>query len=166
MENSGQNLDKSIVKPNKGVHFLLFFSYSLFLFSVILGLIFDVFVPSNFFGNIIFSYVGITMILIGSAFIYWAQRTSGNYNEEKGILDNRTFFYRGPYKILRNPTYFGVFIMAMGLAFVVNSVFSVIFTVMAYIIIKLFFIKKEEAILERKHGKVYLEYKNRVKDWL
>jgi len=166
MEENNQNLDEIIGRPHKGVHFLLFLSYSIFLFAVVLGVIFDIIIPSNFFSNILFKNIGIIMIFVGSVFVYWAQSTSGNYQEEKAILKNKTFFDRGPYQYHRQPTHLGLFAMTLGLAFIINSVFSVIFTFFAYIITKFFFIKKEEKILEKKYGDVYLEYKKKVKNWI
>ncbi|HAE36420.1 MAG: hypothetical protein UR85_C0002G0044 [Candidatus Nomurabacteria bacterium GW2011_GWF2_35_66] len=151
---------------SSSVHQLLFLSYSVFLFSVILGVIMDIIFPFRIFSNIIFQYIGILMIILGSVIAYWAQSTSGNYKEEKAKLKNKTYFDRGPYKYLRSPTHFGLFIMTLGLALMINSLFSIIFTVLAQIITKIFFVRKQEKILEDKYGEVYVNYKKKVKNWL
>jgi len=49
---------------------------------------------------------------------------------------------------------------------VINSLFGVILTILAHVVTKVFFLKKEEVILERKYGEVYTEYKKKVKNWL
>jgi protein-S-isoprenylcysteine O-methyltransferase Ste14 len=45
----------------------------------------------------------------------------------------------------------------------VNSFFVVLFALIAFFVSRLFFIKKEEQLLEKKYGAPYLEYKKTVK---
>lgn len=146
-----------------GVHFLLSHSYLVFLASVILGVVFDIIIPSDIFKGDYYQQVGLICIFLGSIIIFWAQRTSGSY-KDSSLSDS--FFYRGPYKFSRHPTHFGLFIMTLGLAFIINSLFSVIFTIVAHFLTKFFFVKKQEEILERKYGETYLKYKRRVKNWI
>lgn len=148
------------------IHQILLHSYSVFLFAVILGVLFDIVFHFNLFSNKIFQYIGILFIVIGSLVVYWAQYTSANYNEEKALLKNKSYFNRGPYKYLRTPTHSGLFIMTLGLAILINSLFSVVFTILAHIITKIFFVRKQEKILENKYGDVYGDYKKKVKNWL
>lgn len=163
MEEIVNNKDNNIEKDSYGVHFLLSHSYLMFLLSVIFGVIFDIIIPRDIFSGNYYQNIGAIIILLGSIIIFWAQRTSGNYKDSS---QDDSFFFRGPYKISRHPTYFGLFIMALGLAFIINSLFSVIFTIIAYFLIRIFFIKKEEEILEKKYGEIYTKYKERVKNWL
>jgi protein-S-isoprenylcysteine O-methyltransferase Ste14 len=148
------------------VHFILVHSYLIFLFAVVLGVLFDVFLNGNIFSGVMYQYVGLLMLIAGSLIIYWAQSTSANY--KKRIKKNETMlhFEFGPYKYFRSPTHFGLFVMTLGLALIINSLFSVIFTVLAYTITKLFFLKKEEKLLEEKYGETYTNYKKKVKNWV
>jgi protein-S-isoprenylcysteine O-methyltransferase Ste14 len=148
------------------VHSVLAYSYLVFLFSVILGVIFDIFIKNKIFSDIIYQQIGFFMLVISSIIIYWAQSTSSNYAKNINKDKTRSQFEYGPYRYLRSPTHFGLFIMTLGLSLIINSLFSVLFTLIAYIISKFFFLKKEEEILEDKYGEVYTEYKEKVKNWI
>jgi protein-S-isoprenylcysteine O-methyltransferase Ste14 len=151
---------------NGTVHFVLIHSYLIFLFAVILGVFFDTFLQKKIFSHAIYANIGLLMLVISSIIIYWAQTTSANYKERKKRKESDSLFEHGPYRYLRSPTHFGLFIMTLGLALIINSLFSVIFTIIAYLISKLFFLRKEEKILEDKYGESYLEYKKKTKNWI
>ena len=106
------------------------------------------------------------MLFVGPIIIYWAQATSSNYKKRIIKDETRSPFGLGPYRFLRSPTHFGLFILTFGFGLVINSLYSVIFTIIAYFITKLFFLKKEEKILEKKYGQVYIDYKKKVKNWI
>lgn len=167
MENN-ELKDNNINLYGKGaVHFVLVHSYLIFLISIILGVLFDIFfVKEKIFSDGIYQYVGLIMLVIGAIIIYWAQKTSSNY-KEKNIKNNfNSLFESGPYRYLRSPTHFGLFIMTLGFSLIINSLFGVIFTLIAYGITKFIFLKKEERLLEIKYGQEYLEYKKKVKNWI
>jgi protein-S-isoprenylcysteine O-methyltransferase Ste14 len=147
------------------VHLILSHSYTVFLMAVVLGLILDVFIPFNIFNNYIYQYGGIILIILGSFLIYWAQSSSNHTKEDEKAGKPRNF-EAGPYKYSRNPTHIGLSIMTIGLAFLLNSVFSIILTVIASLVTKNIFLKKEEAVLEQKYGQPYLDYKKKVNTWV
>jgi protein-S-isoprenylcysteine O-methyltransferase Ste14 len=106
------------------------------------------------------------MILLGSMLIYWAQSTSSstkNEMEKEGVVRD---FARGPYKYSRNPTHIGLAIMTLGLGLLINSLFSVVLTVIASLITKFIFVKEEELLLEKKYGQTYCDYKKKVNTWV
>lgn len=148
------------------VHFILLHSYFIFLFAVILGVLFDFTLKEKIFSNPIYQYAGFFMLIISSIIIYWAQESSSNYKEKIKKNNSRSHFEYGPYKYLRSPTHFGLFIMTLGFGLIINSLFSVIFTFVAYAISKFFFLKREEKILEGKYGQIYTDYKKKVKNWI
>jgi protein-S-isoprenylcysteine O-methyltransferase Ste14 len=155
-------------KPSEDgmVHFILSHSYTVFLFAVVLGVVFDVFLPFNIFSENKYQYLGMAMIFLGSILIYWAQSTSSSTKKALEKDGEQRNFACGPYKYSRNPTHIGLSVMTLGLAFVINSLFSVIFVVIASLITKLVFVKKEEMILEKKYGEAYCEYKKKVNTWI
>jgi protein-S-isoprenylcysteine O-methyltransferase Ste14 len=148
------------------IHFILLHSYLIFLLAVILGVFFDTFYNIRIFSHDIYQYIGLLLLIISSIIIYWAQSTSSNYKQREKKNESDSYFEYGPYKYLRSPTHFGLFIMALGLALIINSLFSVIFTIIAYLITKFFFLKKEEELLAKKYGVTYIEYKKKVKNWI
>lgn len=148
------------------VHFVLLNSYFIFLFAVILGAFLDPLIKNKIFSNSIYQNIGFLMLIIGSMIIYWAQKTSSNYKQREIKDESRSYFEHGPYRYMRNPTHFGLFIMTLGFSLIINSLFGFVLTIIAYIITKFFFLKKEEKLLEAKYGQVYIDYKKKVKNWI
>ncbi len=147
------------------VHLVLSHSYTVFMIAVVVGVILDVFVPVNLFSGPL-QYAGIIMILCGSGLIYWSQSSSNSIKPKTEAEATVRDFENGPYKYSRNPTHIGLSIMTFGLAFVLNSLSSVILVIIASYITKRIFLRKEEHLLEETYGKPYFEYKKKVKSWL
>lgn len=160
--------NKTKERPLGIIHVLLSQDYAIFFFAVILGIIFDRIFPTDLFNGTLYQNIGLFLIIIGSIIVYWSQKTTGGQknNPNKTTSRDINFFYRGPYKYTRNPTNFGLTILVLGLGFVINSSFSVIFIVITYFISRFIFIKKQDLILEEKYGDTWKEYKKKVKDWV
>jgi len=56
--------------------------------------------------------------------------------------------------------------MTLGFSLIIDSFFGIVLTIIAYVITKIFFLKKEESLLEKKYGEVYGDYKKKVKNWI
>ncbi|MCX6754546.1 MAG: hypothetical protein NTU81_01825 [Candidatus Nomurabacteria bacterium] len=147
-------------------HYILANSYFMFLPAIILGVYFDTFLNKKIFAEGFHQSFGFILLMVGSVIIYWAQSVSSNYKTRIHKKEGSSDFEFGPYKYLRSPTHFGIGIMILGFSFIINSLFSVIFTIIAYTISKFFFLKKEELLLEKKYGEIYREYKKKVKNWI
>lgn len=119
------NKEKS---DNGEIHFITSHSYIVFLFAVGAGIFLDLLIPLDIFSGIIYQYVGLGMIILGSVIAYWTHKASDIIKK----IDNGFDFQRGPYKHIRNPGYFGVFIMTLGLAFLINSPLSIVFVILAH----------------------------------
>ena len=69
----------------------------------------------------------------------------------------------GPYRYVRNPMVTGLFIFLFGTGFYLSSVSMVLIFTPLFIILNILELKLiEEPELERRLGKEYIEYKNRV----
>jgi protein-S-isoprenylcysteine O-methyltransferase Ste14 len=148
------------------VHFILLHSYVMFLIAVVLGLTCDVFITYKIFSPV-YQNVGAFMIIAGSALIYWAQETSSTTRKKTiNKVMEASDFERGPYRYSRNPTHIGLTVMTLGLAFVVNSFFTIIFVIIASFIAKFIFLRKEESVLEKRYGAPYTHYKEKVSTWV
>ncbi|HLP86392.1 MAG TPA: isoprenylcysteine carboxylmethyltransferase family protein [Candidatus Paceibacterota bacterium] len=148
------------------IHFILGHGYFVFLIVIILGIISDFFLKMKIFSNDVYQYVGAFLLVTSSVITYWAQKTSSNYKQKIQKDSNISLFEQGPYKYIRHPTYLSLFLMTIGLCLIINSFSSIIFAVIAYLIIRIFFLRKEEKILENKYGETYSEYKKKVKNWI
>lgn len=164
MKESNSNQELKRASNNGKIHFVLSHSYLVYFLAVVLGVIFDLIFPLRIFMNTNYNYVGLTLIVFGSLVIYWAQSTSAHVRKIKNEQGEHPGFNYGPYKYLRSPTHFGLFVMTLGLAILIQSPFSVIFAFIALIITKLFFLRKEEQFLSQKYGEAYISYKKRTKN--
>lgn len=72
----------------------------------------------------------------------------------------------GVFSASRNPMYSGMMLALIGLALILNGMLAWLVIVAFFAVIRLFFIKNEEALMEETFGKDYVEYKNAVRRWL
>jgi len=146
------------------IHFILSHSYIVYLFAVIFGVVFDLIFPLEIFINGGYKYTGLWLIILGSLVVYWAQSTSVRIRKTKTQKGEHPDFHYGPYKYLRSPTHFGLFIMILGLAVIIESPFSILFAFFAQIIIKVFFLRKKEKLLKEKYREAYIKHKGNTKN--
>ena len=163
------NLEQEkIDNHHRKINLILLNSYLMFFLAVIFGAFLDSLLKYKMFTGILYQNIGFVMLMVGSIFIYWAQCTSSisrHKISEKNLVPY-LYFKFGPYKYLRNPTHLGLFVTTLGFSLIINSLFGVILNVIAYFIVRLFLIKKEEKLLEIKYGQEYVDHKKNVKNWI
>jgi protein-S-isoprenylcysteine O-methyltransferase Ste14 len=113
------------------------------------------------------AWVGGAIFALGFVLAIWAIATirmAGTRVETNkpttAIVEN------GPYRFTRNPIYLGMLLGQTGLAIGFNSLWILATLVPFYFVIRYGVVMREEAYLERKFSKVYLDYKSRVRRWL
>ena len=146
-------------KRSRAVHRVLADSYMVYLFALIFGLFLSATWPLKIFTDGFLLNTSATVLLLSSLLILWAQKSSRKFNKENVTVES---FKKGPYRFTRNPTNVGLFLSVISFGIIVNSIFVIFLTLGAFAISRLFFIKEEEKILERKYGRPYLEYKKLV----
>ena len=72
----------------------------------------------------------------------------------------------GPYALSRNPIYVSFNVVYVGLAFVVNTVWPIIFLPVGIALLYYGVIARDERYLEREFGDGYRHYKARVRRWI
>jgi protein-S-isoprenylcysteine O-methyltransferase Ste14 len=72
----------------------------------------------------------------------------------------------GIYSLTRNPMYFGLLMLYLGLAISKGNWWTLMLTPLLILIVQVFIIKREEAYLERAFGQDYCDYKKRVRRWI
>ncbi|WP_288903489.1 isoprenylcysteine carboxylmethyltransferase family protein [uncultured Sneathiella sp.] len=77
-----------------------------------------------------------------------------------------TIISDGAYKYSRNPIYLAMAALYAGIAIAAGSWLAVILLPFCLVVIRYYVIAREEAYLEDKFGKEYLDYKARVRRWL
>ena len=154
-ENNGK-----VVHPQHKVHSVLAHSYIVYFFILIVGVVLDLSFKDKIFNTAIMMPTGFLMLILASMIIIWSQHTSRKLDQEEITKES---FCKGPYCYTRTPTHWGLFLLILGFGFILNAIFVIVLTIISFIITKLFFLKKQEEILEDKYGEPYLEYKKIVK---
>jgi protein-S-isoprenylcysteine O-methyltransferase Ste14 len=142
------------------VHRILAHSYMVYLIALFFGLIFSAIWPFPIFNSEILAVISAIFLFLSSLLIFWAQKSSREFTKENLTKES---FMKGPYRFTRNPTNIGLFFSMICFSIIVNSIFSVLFTFVAFLLSLLIFLKKEEDFLANKYGIPYLEYKKIVK---
>lgn len=156
-ENKGK-IEENNPHKNK-VHKILAHSYLFLFVSFIFGLFVDSIFPLKF-SSASHPIFGFILIILGTLIVFWAQRASIRLSKEN--MSKETFL-RGPYRFSRSPTHLGIFLMMFGFGITTDSFFIIFFSIISILVAKLFFLKKQERILEEKYGEPYKEYKKQVK---
>ncbi len=143
------------------VHNFLAYSYFIYLFVLILGVILDMFLPIKMFHDSVMLLIGFVLIIFATVLIFWAQKSSVDLLAKDSV--DKSHFCRGPYCYTRTPTHFGLFFAVLGFGFILNSFFVILLTIVSFLFTKITFVKKQEQELEKKFGEAYREYKKIVK---
>ncbi len=72
----------------------------------------------------------------------------------------------GPYRYSRNPIYVGMFVIVVGAAIGLDSLWQFAALVALYAMLRWGVVAREEAYLTRKFGTTYQDYARRVRRWL
>ncbi len=104
--------------------------------------------------------IALACFVVGSILMAWAQYTSSHHTKE-WAKSTSLYFYRGPYRFMRNPTHLGIVLLVTGYTLVSGSLVFFGITIIGYTISNIFF-QKYEAILDRTYGKEYQNYKAKV----
>ncbi len=72
----------------------------------------------------------------------------------------------GIYRYSRNPMYFGLAVVQMGVGLGLGNLWIVVFTVLSQVAVYFIAVRPEEAYLEGKFGDEYRSYKARVRRWI
>ena len=82
------------------------------------------------------------------------------------IKPTTTLVVYGPYKFTRNPMYFGLVCLYLGLALWLGVFWAVILLPAVIALVQHYVIAREEQYLERKFGEEYLRYTAGVRRWV
>ncbi|MEI8174562.1 MAG: methyltransferase [bacterium] len=142
------------------VHKILAHSYTMYFILFLIGVCLDFIFKIKIFSSSIMVPIGIVFLIFSTFLIIWAQKTSRNLD-----IDNlsKEIFSKGPYRLTRSPTHWGLFFLMLGFGIVANAVFVVLTTLISFLISRLVFLDKQEDVLALKYGEHYLEYKKSVK---
>lgn len=124
------------------------------------GLIFANHIKVPISKQLLISYVGLFIIIVGMAIRFFSIWTLGKYfTVDVTIRDGHKLKKDGFYRIIRHPSYSGSLLSFIGFGISLNNWLSLTAVVLLIMISFLYRIKIEEKILIDQFGKEYLEYK-------
>ena len=148
-------------------------TYPIIAIGITIGLIADLFGFITGIGGYLPMYtvtLGIVIVAIGLAVREWALRTLGRFfTMPITISYDHRIVKNGPYRWIRHPAYTGGFLTIIGLAIALGSVFGIVITVAAGVIVYVYRIKIEETALRSRFGAEYEKYSRltyRLFPWL
>ena len=113
--------------------------------------------------NDIITAIGLMMLIGGSAFRIWAIRILGRFfTATVQIQDGQHIIQRGPYRIVRHPSYLGAYIAIIGSTVFLGSIIGFMVAVIGMGIAYKLRIDTEEETLAGAFGQEYREYQSRT----
>ena len=103
----------------------------------------------------------LVLVTLGQVWRCWAVGYIGLYRGEN--VKAQALATHGPYALMRNPLYFGNFIIGLGWSILAGLRGIVIFTLCFYVLYVMVIIPHEETFLLSKFGRSYEDYCRRVK---
>jgi protein-S-isoprenylcysteine O-methyltransferase Ste14 len=124
----------------------------------------DFVIYQNFiFSNIILTFSGITLFIIGGIIRYLSRKTLGKFfTRNLNISKNHQLIINGIYNYIRHPAYLGSMLCSFAIPLIFTSFwgFLATFIFIPYILKRISF---EEGLLLEKFGDKYREYQKKVK---
>lgn len=157
MEKETSNIPEKTI-----IHSTLAYSYSFYFFGFLIGFVLDDIFMLKPFDESLGQTLGLFWMILASFFIFWAQRTSNVSKKQRLVENNKQAFLKGPYRVTRVPTHVGLTFLLIGFGIFDNLPFVILFSVVSFVATKYTFVKKEEALLQKKYGEPYTEYKKEV----
>ena len=138
--------------------------------AISFGFIFANYIKVPISNQLLISYVGLFIIIVGMAIRFISIWSLGKYfTVDVTIRNNHKIKKDGFYKIIRHPSYSGSLLSFIGFGISLNNWISLTTVVVLIMISFLYRIKIEEKILIDQLGKEYLDYKKntyRLLPWI
>ena len=124
--------------------------------------------PWGLFPTSLIGYAaGSPLLLSGTLLIIWAVRTFLTGGENPDVYKpTKAIMQSGPYRISRNPMYLAMVLTYLGIGFLLNTTWPLIFLALPILVIHFGVILREEQYLEAMFGQQYQAYRSRVRRWL
>ncbi len=111
--------------------------------------------------------VGWPLLVAGVLLLAWSVRTMSRAGVDPDPNEPTTAIVAtGPYALSRNPIYVSFNVVYVGIAFVVNMAWLIVFLPVGIALLYYGVIAREESYLERVFGDGYRHYKAMVRRWI
>ncbi len=107
--------------------------------------------------------LGMALLIFGLAFTVWARLYLGRFWSARiSLAEDHQLIQSGPYRLVRNPIYFGGLVAVIGTAIIIGQLRGVL----AIVLVLIAFLRKiqlEEKWLAERFGVAYAEYHKKVR---
>jgi protein-S-isoprenylcysteine O-methyltransferase Ste14 len=135
--------------------------------GLLAGWLLTVWVPTPYLGYFAARTLGGVLIALGALLalsaVYTFRRAGTNLRPDR---PSTALVIAGPYRFTRNPMYLSLTIFYLGIAVLLQSLWSVLLLPLVLFVIQTKVIRREEPYLERRFGANYTRYRSQVRRWL
>jgi len=139
----------------------------IFFFFFSIGLALSHWIPTDYMDAAAAHWVGGVLIAIGVVValsaVYNFARAGTNLRPDR---PSSALVRTGPYRFTRNPMYLSMTIVYVGVALMLQSVWSLVLLPVVIALIQTQVIRREEAYMERRFGADYVRLKREVRRWI
>ncbi len=112
-------------------------------------------------------FLGVTLILLGVAFRWYAIWTLGSYfTRDVAVSADQQVVQDGPYRYIRHPAYSGTFLTMLGVGLAMTNWASLLVLLMCVFLGHMYRVRVEEKALIRAIGRPYIEYMHHTKRFI
>jgi protein-S-isoprenylcysteine O-methyltransferase Ste14 len=158
--NTDKNADNAAVRLPPPVPYLVAVFAGWALNSFLLPLPLSLSPPLRIAGAALFILLGLTAVIFAGMHF---KQTGQDPNPWKPTTE---IISAGIYRFTRNPMYFGLALIQIGLAIAMANLWVLVLLPAVFVAVYAAAIRYEEAYLERKFGETYLDYKRSVRRWI
>jgi protein-S-isoprenylcysteine O-methyltransferase Ste14 len=109
-------------------------------------------------------YVGIISMLAGIVFRQWSIWVLGGFfSVNVRIVTGHEIVKEGPYRVIRHPSYTGMYLILIGLGLAFRTWAGTIITIALFAPVIYYRIRVEENALKEEFGERYIEYSKKTK---
>ncbi len=139
----------------------------IFLAALLIGVILErvwpaPFVPPSARVPVGFTVLAVAVVLAGLT-VPWFRRMNTSIHVHKPTT---ALITGGPYRFSRNPAYLALTLLYVGIAVLIDGLWTIALLLPALVALHYGVIAREERYLERKFGDQYRRYRARVRRWI
>ncbi|MBI2449355.1 isoprenylcysteine carboxylmethyltransferase family protein [Candidatus Pacearchaeota archaeon] len=141
-------------------------SFFIVMLGIFIPLVYSFVIAYNDVGQFSFntSYLGLLLMAAGFGLRQWSIKTLGRFfTPIVSVHSDHKLIQSGPYKYMRHPSYTGLFLELVGVAFALSNLFATITVMIFFLPAIMYRIMVEEYLLGEHFGKNYESYKQRTK---
>lgn len=115
--------------------------------------------------SVLSATLGLVAILAGELFRIYSVAFIGKISRTRKGSTGDNLIKSGPFSWVRNPLYVGNFFISVGIAIYSGSLAMIVLTAALFSVQYVFIVAYEEAVLLKKFGQEYEDYRNVVPAW-